>query len=253
MKDEEVNPPSVSFKTDFETGIIKGFRRVYSEVDVRCCDTHFKQAFKRHLVGPKCQLVQLYNSNEEFQALVRYLWALSLVSENQIVKVWEDFISKEFDVLVKGFQDDKEEVEVFPEYFERTWLGSMNTRTWEQRSPLFTHSLWSKYQAVVEEDVLTSNAAEGYNHSLSTSILPKNASVWALVEQLRTEESSINRKLHDAVLGPENNQATAPNTSRNIKKNQSFSDLKNLVSNYFNVSTKINMDSLVNFFNNWSF
>ena len=72
------------------------------------------------------------------------------------LKVWEDFISKEFDVLVKGFQDDHEEVEVFQEYFERTWLGSMNTRTLERRAPLFAHSLWNKYQ----ENVLTSNAAE---------------------------------------------------------------------------------------------
>ena len=154
--------------------------------------------------------------------------------------------------MVKSFQDDYEEVEVFLEYFARTWLGSMNTRTWERRSPLFAHSLWSKYQAVLEEDVLTSNAAEGFNHALSTS-LPKNASVWALVEQLRMEESSINRKLHDAVLGPENNQASAPNISRNVKKNQVFSDLKNLVSNHYNVSTKIYIDSLVNFYNNWSF
>ena len=120
-----------------ETGIIKGFRRVYSEVYVSCCDTHFKRSPGRH----KCQLGQLYNSNEEFQTLVRYLWALSLVPEDQIVKVWEDFISKEFEVLVKGFQDDLEEVEVFLKYFERTWLGSMNTRTWERRSSMFTHSL----------------------------------------------------------------------------------------------------------------
>ena len=44
-----------------------------------------------------------------------------------------------------------------------------------------------------------------------------------------TEESAINRirKLHDAVLGPENNQATVPSSSRNKNKNQSFSDLKN--------------------------
>ena len=59
LKDEEVNPPSVSFKTDLETGIIKVFRRGYSEVDVRCCDTHFKRAYRRYIVGPKCQLGQL--------------------------------------------------------------------------------------------------------------------------------------------------------------------------------------------------
>ena len=72
---------------------------------------------------------------------------------------------------------------------------------------MFVHSLWSKYQAVVEEDVLTSNSSEGYNHDLSTS-LPKNASVCAVFDQLRTEKSSIKRKLHDSVLGPEKIQET---------------------------------------------
>ena len=90
LKDEEVYPPSVSFKKDFETGNIKGFSRVYSDVDVRCCEKRLKRALRRHIVGPKCQLGQLYNSNEEFQRLVRYLWplSLSLVLENQIVKVY---------------------------------------------------------------------------------------------------------------------------------------------------------------------
>ena len=100
--------------------------------------------------------------------------------------------------------------------------------------------------------MLTSNAAEGYNRALSTS-LPKNASFCALAEQLRTEESSIKRKLHDAVLGPDNNQATAPNTSINIKKKQRFSDLTILVSKYYNVSTKICLHSLVNFHYKLSF
>jgi len=86
-----------------------------------------------------------------------------------VVQVWEDFLSKEFDVLSTGFQDDYEQVEMFLAYFEKTWLGSMNTRTWERRSPLFAHSLWNKYQAVLDEDVLTSNAAEGYNHAVYIS------------------------------------------------------------------------------------
>ena len=145
--------------------------------------------------------------------------------------VWEDCIRTKFDNLSKGFQDDYEQVEKFLEYFERTWLGSINSRTWERRAPLFAHSLWSKYQAVLDNDVLTSNAAEGYNHALSAS-LPKNASICALIEQLRMEKSSIGRKLRDSAMGLQNNQATNPNTSRNLKKNQRAADLQNLVRNY---------------------
>ena len=46
LADEYVAPPGISFKTDFEKGIIRGFTTVYPNVDVRGCDTHFKRAIR---------------------------------------------------------------------------------------------------------------------------------------------------------------------------------------------------------------
>ena len=59
-------------------------------------------------------------------------------------------------------------------------------------------------------------------------------------------------KLRDVALGKENNVSTAPNTSRNISSNQRKHDLKNLVNQFESMSTKVFMDSLIDFYNDIS-
>jgi len=96
---------------------------------------------------------------------------------------------------------------------------------------------------------LTSNAAEGFNAAFALS-LPNNASIWALVQQLRTEENSNDRKMRDVLLGPQNNVATAT-TSRNLGRDQRRIDLKSLVSNYEKkVSIQQYMTVIVDYYNN---
>ena len=139
----------------------------------------------------------------------------------------EEVICLQYDLLKPSFEEDSETVDKFLEYFEKTWIGSLNWRTGARKNPMFPHAVWNKYNSVLSEDPLTSNAAEGYNSALALS-LPKNASIRALVQQLRTEETSISRKMRDALLGAQNNAATA-NTSRNLGRMQRRIDLKNLV------------------------
>ena len=248
IKEKGVLPPKGSFKTDFEQGIIKGFENAYPGVAVRCCDTHWKRAIRRKIVQDY-GLGSLYNTNAAFQTLVRYLWGLSLVPVEDVVSVWENFIGTEFESMQASFaEEDQASVEAFLGYFERTWVGNLNQRTWIRRAPLFKHDYWNKYSLVLEEDILTSNAAEGFNNALSSSV-PRNASVWTLIQQLRTEESLCIKKIRDAALGPQNIQSIAPNTSRNKRKSQRAEDLKSLVSNYRSLPIKLYLSSLVDFYN----
>ena len=60
----------------------------------------------------------------------------------------------------------------------------------------------------------------------------------------RTEENSIRRKVHDALLG------AGSNSSRHIRREQRRKDLKKLVSNYKKVSDEEYMNSIVDFYNN---
>jgi len=114
---------------------------------------------------------------------------------------------------------------------------------------MFPHAVWNKYETVLSDEPLTSNAAERFNAAFALS-LPKNASICALIQQLRTEENSNDRKMRDVLLGPQNNKATAT-TSRNLGRDQRRIDFKNLVSNYEKkVSIQQYMTAIVDYYNN---
>ena len=92
----------------------------------------------------------------------------------------------------------------------------------------------------------------GFNTALAMS-LPRNCSIQTLVKQLRTEENLNIRKVMDAALGPQNNAATNPNTSRNCARSERKEELRYLVGSFNNVSLKVYMTSLVDFFNGQSY
>ena len=125
-------------------------------------------------------------------------------------------------------------------YVEQTYDGN-------RKQPMSQHSMWKKYHIDPDDDAMTTNAAEGFNTALTLSI-PRNCSVWTLIKQLQTEESSSGKKLMDAALGGQNNQATNPNTSRNIRQTQSREQLKHLVSSYHNISIELYISSLIDFY-----
>lgn len=147
-------------KTDVERGIIRGFHNVFPGVEVNGCDTHFKRALRRKLTSTEIGLGSLYSNNSEFQTLVRYIWALSLVPSDQIIPVWENFIHDRYNELKPEFEDDTEAVEDWLGYFERTYVGGLNFRTGVRRAPTFAHSLWNKFETVLHDDELTSNAGQ---------------------------------------------------------------------------------------------
>ena len=141
-----------------------------------------------------------------------------------------------------GFAEDEGAVDDFLGYFERTWIGALNWRTGARKNPLFKHSLWNKFSSILEDDPTTSNSAEGFNQAFSLS-LPRNASVWMLAQQLRTEENSVVRKIKDSTV------STNSNTSRNLGRVQKHIDLQNIVSTYGKTPLKVYMDSILAFYN----
>ena len=247
LRDEGVEPPE-SLKTDFEKGIIRGFLNVFPGVTVNGCDTHFKRALRRKLTSTDIGLGSLYANSEEFQTLVRYIWALSLVPPDMIIPVWEDFIQDRYNELKPAFEDEAEAVEDWLGYVERTYIGALNWRTGNRKSPMFAHSLWSKFAVVLEDEALTSNSAEGFNAALALS-LPRNCSIWTLIKQLQSEENTNIRKLMDVALGAQNNVATNQTSSRNIARDQRREELKSLVGNFSKVTLNVYMSSLIDFFN----
>ena len=249
LKSQDVAQPG-SLKTDFEYGIIRGFQNVYPGVPVNACDAHFKRSLRRKLTSTEIGLASLYLSNEQLQTLIRYTWALSLVPIDQIVPIWEEFIAGQYDKMSgdDAFEGKGEAVDRWLTYFERTYVGALNFCTGNRRAPIYPHVVWNKHNSILNNDASTTNAAEGYNAALKAS-LPRNNSIWTLIKQLRIEENSNQRKLRDVALGPQNNQSTAPNTSRNLARQQKKEELKQLVSNFSNMPISLFMSSVLNYYN----
>ena len=132
----------------------------------------------------------------------------------------------------------------FLSYLATTWIGPINQRTGARRSPIFKHELWNKTQASDDGDETTTNCSEGFNNAIQLSI-PHNANVFSIIKQFRSEDSLVEVKLRDAAISPD------PEASRTRRTNweKRQQDLKHLVENYDNLSTKKYMGYLVDFFN----
>ena len=94
----------------------------------------------------------------------------------------------------------------------------------------------------------TTNAAEGYNAALKSS-LSRNNTIWSLVKQLQIEENNNQRKLKDVSLGLQNNGNTAPNNARNTLRRARKEELKRLVSNFSNMSVSLFMKTVAEYYN----
>ena len=242
LKDNGLAAPD-RFHSDFEKGLIQGFLSVYPDTPVVGCDTHWKRCLTTNL--RKCGLSEVIKESISFQTLFRCLWALSLVPPTDVITVWENFISDEFDRMDSNgdFSEFQEEILEFMSYFERCWIGELNRRTFVRRKSIHPISWWNKYEQVRNDVQTTSNIAEGYNNAMNYS-LPRKASIWMLIESFRTEEAGVGRKLHEAAVG----QVTS-NRSRDKQRDAKHQELKNLVNNYKNVEIKTYMYSLIEFFN----
>jgi hypothetical protein len=244
--DKELAGLSCAFHCDFEKGITNAFKMYYAKIPVYGCDAHFKRALRTHLTSEKYQLGLLYNTNTEFQTLIRYIWALSFVPEDHVVAVWEGFIGERFFKLKDKFLEQEEQVENYLNYVEKTWIGETNARTGVRKPPTFPHKLWNKHEAVMKRAFMTTNCAEGYNGSLTGSV-PINCKIWTVVAQLATKESHAARRVRDSLLGPQACEATR-NTARNLTRDRRHEELYNIVSTYGRVDIPTFMNTLIAYY-----
>ena len=93
-------------------------------------------------------------------------------------------------------------------------LGSRN------REPLFKYSMWNKFNSILEKDyVLTNNGMEAYNSSLNPTI-PKNASIWTVIEIFQKEDALSKVTYNEFILGATQTKNTGRRASFEIKMNE---------------------------------
>ena len=229
---------------DFEPGILKAVKQVYPKSEILCCDTHFKRTLRKNLSDR--HLLSAYNLDVHLQQFVRYFWALSLVPIKDIKDVWRNFVLPYADVFEDVEWDNVEpaDLENYFAYLENTWIGGVNPRTLREVRPKFQHDFWNKNVAVLEDEDLTTNSAEGYNNQIKGAI-PKGASLWTIIHFVIKEESLVALKLRDAAIMDQDTPTTSREKNRAVRKRE----LKEIVGKYEKMELKMWMETVAGYYN----
>jgi len=130
-------------------------------------------------------------------------------------------------------------------YVDRTLMGKLKARTQKRKQPLFSHNIWNKYQLILDGAMKTNNVVEGYNHSFGLS-LPNRASEWNLICRRPPLKLSFRQRWESWVVMP-----MPPGHTRGRWRPTCWRIW--WASNFSNITTKAYMESLVTFFDNWSY
>jgi hypothetical protein len=193
------------------------------------------------------------NTNIEVQTYLRYLWALALVPEEQVVTVWEDFIKDTLPLC------DDEDVEEDPEaasefnlaikqlevYFEATWVGVKQTRTGKQRKkPRYTIDLWNHFEALLADDDITTNLSESWNAANKLTLAMK-PNLWSVNDSFKREEAGARAK----IVSSSTHSYTDPIPGRTAKRAAKRAKLKAILGRFKELPIKDYMNMLIAHFN----
>ena len=141
LKERGLKAPR-QFHVDFEIAVMKAIRDAFTESKIIGCSVHFRRNIKKHLQDKG--LLQHYMTDTEIQTFIRYIWAMTLVPPNMIIKVWEDFIVAN---QLEAEEEDNEEgvqlnlaLDSLLKTVERVYIGAKG-RHGSRKRPLFDHSI----------------------------------------------------------------------------------------------------------------
>jgi len=140
-------------------------------------------------------------ADSSFSLSMNMLTALAFVPVTDVVASFEELDRSDY------FNEHREVLEEYLEYFSKTWLGGFNRRG-VRRSPLFDTILWNCREAVLNDLDKTNNFSEGFNrgflsllsyshpslHKFTSGLLKKQALVVLDMEQYLSKEPSTPRQ-----------------------------------------------------------
>nr|ACE75420.1 hypothetical protein GIP_L8_0340 [Glyptapanteles indiensis] len=165
---------------DFERAIISAVGKVYDQSVMKGCFFHFRQAIWRSI--QKCGLQGPYAADAEYALNLRMLAALSFVPEDHVVAAYTELTSSRY------YTDNAEEWDGILEYFERTWVGTLNRRN-RRSVPLFPVGLWNHYETTLNHAERTNNSVEGWHNGFRNRAVVAHVNTWKFIDLLRDCQS----------------------------------------------------------------
>lgn len=208
-----------SVMTDFEQAALLAFKTVYPDIEQRGCLFHMGQCIWKKLqsIG---EIRQRYVSDPEFALSIRQILALAFVPTVDVVSAFDDLMESAF------FVENQDQIRDLINYFEDNWIGRPGRRG-GRSAPLFAHSLWNSFDAVLQDLPKTNNSVEGWHRGFSELIGANHPTIWKFIDALKTEQNMNEMKIEQYIAGQ------LPNPSRRVYKDTA-ERIKNIVNDYTN-------------------
>jgi hypothetical protein len=199
---------------DFESPALTEFRNAFgTDIRVTGCVVHFGRSLRRRQ-GKEGLLA--WQTKPKFRTFTGCLKGLAYVPPRQVPEYYSALIDQEMDFVLEELDEDadmkmehkddmKQNLNLFLEYFERTYLGKRGRAGWMRGK--FQLELWNQHQNVLDGKQVSTNAHEGW-HSRLRMALENSATFWSLVDALTdTEATTRANRAEDIGNGPNDEQA----------------------------------------------
>lgn len=178
-KEPRLNPECIMI--DFETTFVSTLSSCFPDAIIKGCHFHLGQCVYRHVQLDGKQ--RLYGQDIQFSSAVKMLIALAYVPTDYVIDSFSTLCDSDY------FVENRNLLNGIINYFEHTWIGSLNPRGNGRRKPLFAIDMWNCYDAVLNDDPRSNNSVEGWHHGFNEAIDRAHTSMGKFIDVLREEQS----------------------------------------------------------------
>lgn len=185
--DIELNPKVVL--TDFERAEMNAFKIIFKNVESKACIFHLGQSIYRRIAS--YGLARRYSNDTDFAVLLRQLFALAYLPEDEIEAA--------FFQIQPQYPDEAKEL---LDWFQTTYVvGKKRRRSQATRTEaLYPPKLWSVYSSVLDNIPRTQNIVESW-HNRWRHLVGFSPGVYSLVGHFRQEQNKVRCDSQRAIAG----------------------------------------------------
>lgn len=181
-----VNPGSII--CDYELAAFSAMKEIFPDVEIKGCFFHLSQNMQKHI--GTLGLTNLYNNNIDFCLNAKMILALAFVPIERI----DDYL----DSLSENLSE--EHIPLL-NWLEDSYIGRMNRRGNNRRSPIFPPEMWNLYRRTLNNEDRTNNHAEASNRRLQAELNMDHPSIWKLITALKKIQKSRDTYLESLIAG----------------------------------------------------
>jgi hypothetical protein len=161
----------------------------------------------------------------------------SLCAPRQVPDYYACLVNNEMDFVLEELDQDnsmkmeekddlKQNLNLFLEYFERTYLGKRGRAGWMRGK--FQLELWNQHHNVLEGKQVSTNSHEGW-HSRLRRAIENSATFWSLIDALSDSEATAGANRAEDITRGHNDEQSGNSRSLKEKRLMSKAALREIV------------------------